>query len=119
MVNILKADIIQLLEIEVTEVNMVRSELIRRIAKKVPILSDKDVELGVNQILQSITEALANGDRVEIRSFGSFSLHYHPARPARNPKTGEHVVTAAKYSPYFRAAKGLRVGVEASRLRAK
>lgn len=98
---------------------MVRSELIKLIAKKVPILSDRDVELSVNQILRCITDSLAKGNRVEIRGFGCFSLHYHPARKARNPKTGEQVVTAAKYLPYFKAAKKLREDVNDSKLQVK
>jgi len=95
---------------------MVKSELILRIAEKQDALSAKDVELGVNQILESMSEALANGARIEIRGFGSFSLHYRPPRRAHNPKTGERVFTKAKYTPHFKPGKDMRERVDASRL---
>ena len=72
------------------------------------MLSDKDVELGVNQIFDCIANALSKGDHVEIRGFGSFSLRYRKPRKARNPKTGEDVVTEAKYVPHFKPGKEMR-----------
>jgi integration host factor subunit beta len=94
---------------------MVKSELIKNIADKIPALTDKDVELAVTQIVNSVTEALCRGEHVEIRGFGSFALHYHPARKAHNPKTGEKVITAPKYSPHFKAGKELRERINAAR----
>ncbi len=94
---------------------MVKSELIKHIAAQISTLSDKDVELGINQILNSISEALCNGDRIEIRGFGGFTLRYHPSRKAHNPKTGEKIVTAPKYLPHFKAGKELRKRINASR----
>ena len=94
---------------------MVKSELIKDIADKIPALTDKDVELAVNALLKSITESLANGDRVELRGFGSFSTRYRDARTAHNPKTGEKVIAAPKYVPYFKAGKEMRDRINASR----
>ena len=93
---------------------MVKSELITNIINKQHNLSFKDIELSVNQILESMSNKLSSGGRIEIRGFGSFSLHYRPARNAHNPKTGEKVATIAKYSPHFKPGKGLRERVNAS-----
>ena len=81
---------------------MVKSELIARMAEKQSYLAPKDVELAVNLILDQMTHALSQNDRIEIRGFGSFSLHYRPPRQAHNPKTGERVYTQPKYSPHFK-----------------
>ncbi|MFT6318952.1 MAG: integration host factor subunit beta, partial [Candidatus Azotimanducaceae bacterium] len=70
---------------------MTKSELIEKIASVQHQLSAKDVELAVKMMLDQMAEALAGGDRIEIRGFGSFSLHYRPPRLGRNPKTGEKV----------------------------
>lgn len=96
---------------------MVKSELINRIANKQDNLSLKDVELSVNQILERMTKSLGQGDRIEIRGFGSFSLHYRPPRKAHNPKTGARVFTSAKYTPHFKPGKDMRDRVNASRER--
>ena len=64
---------------------MVKSKLIGHIAEKLQLLSYKDIELAVNQILNKMTDALCHGERIEIRGFGSFSLHYRPPRNAHNP----------------------------------
>ncbi len=93
---------------------MVKSELIARIANKVGALSLRDVELGVNHVLESMSSSLGRGDRIEIRGFGSFSLHYRPPRKAHNPKTGERVFTEAKYTPHFKPGKDLRERVNES-----
>ena len=94
---------------------MVKSKLIALIVEKQQNLSAKDVELGVNHILTRMSDALAEGQRIEIRGFGSFSLHYRPPRRAHNPKTGERVYTEAKYTPHFKPGKDMRDRVNASR----
>jgi len=98
---------------------MVKSELINRIANQQDSLSLKDVELSVNHILECMSTSLGKGDRIEIRGFGSFSLHYRPPRKAHNPKTGERVYTEAKYTPHFKPGKDLRERVNESRLTTK
>ena len=87
---------------------MTRSELIERIAARQPQLSVKDVELAVKKILEYMADALADGERIEIRGFGSFSLHYRSPRRGRNPKTGESVDLAGKYVPHFKPGKDMR-----------
>lgn len=93
---------------------MVKSELIDRIAQKQPSLSPRDVELGVNYIIESMSESLSHGNRIEIRGFGSMSCHYRPPRKAHNPKTGERVYTEAKYTPHFKPGKDMRDRVNES-----
>ncbi len=93
---------------------MIKSELIYKIAEKQIVLSEKDIELSVNYILDKMTQALYSGDRIEIRGFGSFALHYHPPRNAHNPKTGIRVITIPKYTPHFKPGKDLRDRVNAS-----
>lgn len=93
---------------------MVKSALINKIAGRVQNLSIKDVELGVNHILDEMSSALGKNERIEIRGFGSFSLHYRPPRNAHNPKTGEKVATLAKYTPHFKPGKELREKVTAN-----
>lgn len=87
---------------------MTKSELIERIAAVQTQLSVKDVELAVKMVLDHMTDALAEGDRIEIRGFGSFSLHYREARFGRNPKTGERVELASKFVPHFKPGKELK-----------
>ena len=94
---------------------MVKSELINRIANKQENLSLKDVELSVNHLLEKMSNSLGRGERIEIRGFGSFSLHYRPPRKAHNPKTGDRVYTTAKYTPHFKPGKDLRERVNESR----
>lgn len=94
---------------------MIKSELIKHIADKMTHLTEKQVADGVNKMLEHMSKALTNGQRIEIRGFGSFSLHYRPPRNAHNPKTGEKVVTEAKHSPHFKPGKELRERVDASR----
>ncbi len=94
-----------------------KSELIENIARKQPQLHYKDVELAVKTIIEQMTQALANGNRIEIRGFGSFSLHFRPARMGRNPKTGEPVPLPAKYVPHFKPGKELRKRVDEARKR--
>ncbi|MGB2129779.1 MAG: integration host factor subunit beta [Marinobacterium sp.] len=87
---------------------MTKSELIERLIDSHPELSVKDVELAVKTMLDHMTDALSSGDRIEIRGFGSFSLHYRAPRMGRNPKTGEAVPLTAKYVPHFKPGKELR-----------
>ncbi|MFK0572344.1 integration host factor subunit beta [Endozoicomonas sp.] len=87
---------------------MTRSELIERIAQLQPQLSIKDIELAVKAIIEQMSHSLASGERVEIRGFGSFSLHYRAPRIGRNPKTGESVCLDGKYVPHFKPGKELR-----------
>ena len=87
---------------------MTKSELIGRIAQKQPQLVHRDVELAVKAILEHMAECLACGGRIEIRGFGSFSLHFRSGRVGRNPKTGTSVSLPAKYVPHFKPGKKLR-----------
>ena len=87
---------------------MTKSELIEILATKNSHLNHKDVELAVKSLLEQMSMSLATGQRIEIRGFGSFSLHYRPPRMGRNPKTGDSVALAAKYVPHFKPGKELR-----------
>ncbi|MGH1440760.1 MAG: integration host factor subunit beta [Cellvibrionaceae bacterium] len=87
---------------------MTKSELIERIAEQQEQLSVKDIELAVKMILEYMSQVLATGERIEIRGFGSFSLHYREPRTGRNPKTGESVSLEGKYVPHFKPGKELR-----------
>lgn len=87
---------------------MTKSELIDAIAASQAQLSLKDVELAVKTVLEHMSEALASGERIEIRGFGSFSLHYREPRRGRNPKTGDTVDLTGKYVPHFKPGKELR-----------
>jgi integration host factor subunit beta len=87
---------------------MTKSELIDVLARKQGHLAYKDVELSVKTMLEHMSQALATGDRIEIRGFGSFSLHFRPPRVGRNPKTGETVSLPGKYVPHFKPGKELR-----------
>ncbi|MGI9252006.1 MAG: integration host factor subunit beta [Pseudohongiellaceae bacterium] len=87
---------------------MTKSELISRIAQKQPQLSTRDIELAVRSILECMSETLSEGGRIEIRGFGSFSLHYRTPRIGRNPKTGAPVSLKGKYVPHFKPGKDLR-----------
>lgn len=87
---------------------MTKSELIQRLADANPHLYQRDVERIVTTIFDEITAALANGDRVELRGFGAFSVKERGSRVGRNPRTGEAVSVAAKHIPYFKTGKQLR-----------
>lgn len=87
---------------------MTKSELIDRLIEKHEYLSVKDVELAVKAMLDHMSETLSQGERIEIRGFGSFSLHYRAPRVGRNPKTGEAVALSEKYVPHFKPGKELR-----------
>jgi len=92
----------------VGRVTMIRSELIQRLADENPHLYQRDVERIVNAIFEEITEALASGNRVELRGFGAFSVKKRDARIGRNPRTGESVDVDEKHVPFFKAGKLLR-----------
>lgn len=87
---------------------MTKSDLIETLAYKQTHLAAKDVELSVKIILEQMSNALSSGERIEIRGFGSFSLHFRPPRTGRNPKTGESVDLNGKYVPHFKPGKQLR-----------
>ncbi|SIT65589.1 integration host factor subunit beta [Ectothiorhodosinus mongolicus] len=87
---------------------MTKSELIEILARKQPHLAYRDVELSVKTLLEQMSQILASGERIEIRGFGSFSLHFRPPRTGRNPKTGETVALPGKYVPHFKPGKELR-----------
>ena len=98
---------------------MTKSELIEALAKKQAHLAHKDVELAVKCVIDKMSRALSSGDRIEIRGFGSFSLHYRSPRMGRNPKTGESVALSSKYVPHFKPGKELRDRVDESRKKYK
>ena len=95
---------------------MTRFELIIALASRFPNLVPKDAEIAVKEILDAIGNALAHGDRVEIRGFGSFELNYRPPRTGRNPRSGESVRVPGKYAPHFKTGKEMRERVEQSSL---
>ena len=87
---------------------MIRSELIQIIAEENPHLFQRDVEKIVNTIFEEIIEAMARGERVELRGFGAFSVKKRDARTGRNPRTGEAVEVEEKHVPFFKTGKLLR-----------
>lgn len=87
---------------------MTKSELIEVLARRQSHLKADDVDLAVKMLLELMSGALAHGERIEIRGFGSFSLHYRPPRIGRNPKTGESVALPGKHVPHFKPGKELR-----------
>ena len=98
-----------LLVLEASKVTrMTKSELIARLAEQNPSLYHRDLEQLVNTIFETITKALEDGDRVELRGFGAFSVRERKARIGRNPRTGEPVNVEAKRMPFFKMGKGMR-----------
>ena len=93
---------------------MTKSDLIERLTSKHFQLSVKEIEDSVKETLQLMTNSLANGERIEVRGFGSFSLHYRAPRIGRNPKTGDKVELGGKYVPHFKPGKSLRERVNAA-----
>jgi integration host factor subunit beta len=93
---------------------MTKSDLIARLAERFPQLIAKDADFAVKMILDTLSEALVKGDRIEIRGFGSFSLNYRPPRVGRNPKSGDKVRVPEKWVPHFKAGKELRERVDKS-----
>lgn len=92
---------------------MIKSELIAALSAENPHLTQKDVERVVSTIIDSVCEALEDGGRVELRGFGAFSVRSRPARPGRNPKTGDPVDVRAKHVPFFKSGKELRARLNA------
>ena len=93
---------------------MIKSELLRALNKKLPELQVRDVELALNCMLAQLTNALVQGERIEIRGFGSFDCRHRPPRIARNPKSGEGVNLPAKVVIHFKPGKEMRDRVSAS-----
>ena len=91
---------------------MSKSELIAQLAAKQPQLDYRDVELAVKELIDRLSTALSAGQRIEVRGFGSFSLHYRPPRIGRNPKTGDSVQVPDKHVPHFKPGKELRERVD-------
>jgi integration host factor subunit beta len=94
---------------------MIKSELVSRIAEQNPHLYQRDVENIVNTILDKVVEALAHGDRVELRGFGAFSVKSRPARVGRNPRTGAKVSVEQKHVPFFKTGKEMRERLNATK----
>ncbi|HUT52146.1 MAG TPA: integration host factor subunit beta [bacterium] len=91
---------------------MTKRELIEKLAERIKDLSLKDAELIVNTVFDSMTEALASGDRIEIRGFGSFQVKKRRSREGRNPRTGEKVSVDAKSVPFFKVGKEMKERVD-------
>ena len=87
---------------------MTRSDLVEELAAQFGQLNQRDAEQAVKTILDAVSDALVRGHRIEIRGFGSFSLHFRPPRIGRNPKTGDAVDLSGKYVPHFKPGKELR-----------
>jgi len=96
-----------------------KSELIEQLAKKQTHLALQDVELAVKCMLEQMSQALSSNERIEVRGFGSFSLHHRNPRMGRNPKTGEAVSLTEKYVPHFKPGKELRERVDDSKQKYK
>ena len=93
---------------------MTKSDLIERVAARLPHISKKDTETVVNTIFDSMSEALQRSDRIEIRGFGSFQVKTREAREGRNPKTGEEVQIPAKRTPFFKVGKELKERIDST-----
>lgn len=98
----------------IVDTKVTKSELIELLAKNNQHLPQGDVELAVKAMIEQMSSALSNGERIEIRGFGSFCLHYRPPRVGRNPKTGDSVDLTSKYVPHFKPGKELRDRVNLS-----
>jgi integration host factor subunit beta len=94
---------------------VLKSELVRALNEKLPELQVKDVELALNCILRQLADAIVQGERIEIRGFGSFNLHHRPPRIARNPKTGEAINLPAKVALHFKPGREMRDRVNVAR----
>ena len=101
-----------------TEASLTKSGLIESLARKQSHLPPKDVELAVKGLLEKMSREMASGERIEIRGFGSFSLHFREPRIGRNPKSGDAVALRGKYVPHFKPGKELRERVNGERAEA-
>jgi integration host factor subunit beta len=99
---------------DVAKSSITKSDMIEMLAMEQPQLAYRDVELAVKGLLERMSEALERGERIEVRGFGSFSLHHRPARIGRNPKTGDAVNVPDKYVPHFKPGKEMRERVDQS-----
>lgn len=95
---------------------MIKSELIDKLAATLTHLPEQEITRSINEVLALMTNALIEGRRIEIRGFGSFSLHKRGPRHAHNPKTGEKITTKSKRTPHFKPGKELRLRVDNSRV---
>lgn len=93
---------------------MTKSDLIEKLSEQQSLLNYRDVELAVKLMLSQMSNSLAGGERIEIRGFGSFTLHHRPPRVGRNPKSGESVELGEKHVPHFKPGKELRERVNAA-----
>ena len=93
---------------------LIKSQLINALSAHFNHLPEKDLALAINNIIKQMSNVLSDGGRIEIRGFGSFSLHFRPPRKAHNPKTGEKLVTHSKYAAHFKPGKAMREEVNAS-----
>jgi integration host factor subunit beta len=93
---------------------MTRSDLVAELAARFSQLNQRDAEFAVKSILDTMTDALRRGHRIEIRGFGSFSVSTRPARQGRNPRSGEKVMVPEKRVPHFKTGKALREAVDAA-----
>ncbi len=94
---------------------LIKSQLIAEISKELSHLPEKDIATAVSALIEQMSSNLSNGGRIEIRGFGSFSLHFRPPRKAHNPKTGEKLITNPKYVVHFKPGKELRERINANR----
>lgn len=94
---------------------MTKSDLIEKLSEQQSLLNYRDVELAVKLMLGQMSNSLAGGERIEIRGFGSFTLHHRPPRVGRNPKSGESVELGEKYVPHFKPGKELRERINSSK----
>lgn len=97
-----------------SEESLTKSGLIERLAKKQSHLPFRDVELAVKNLLETMSRGMASGERIEVRGFGSFSLHFREPRIGRNPKSGDAVALRGKYVPHFKPGKEMRERVNQS-----
>ena len=93
---------------------MTRSDLVEALAARFAQLGQRDAELAVKAILEAMADALIQGQRIEVRGFGSFSINHRPARMGRNPRSGESVAIPDKRVPHFKPGKALRERVDAA-----
>ena len=91
---------------------LTKSDLIENVVRRQSHLAPKDIELAVKELLEKMSQTLSKGERIEIRGFGSFSLHFRSPRIGRNPKSGEAVSLSGKHVPHFKPGKELRERVD-------